>query len=97
MFARLVEAHGRAGDVALAISTSGQSANVTLAAKAAREQGMRIIALTGRGGGALAPLVDVAIQVPADETPRIQEAHIAVCHVLCDLVESSLFPDAPAA
>lgn len=91
VFARLVCAHGRAGDAALAISTSGQSPNVLEAVREARERGLRTIALTGRGGGKLAPAVDVAIVVPSDDTQRIQEAHIVVGHTLCELVEEELF------
>lgn len=91
VFARLVSAHGRMGDVALAISTSGNSPNVLEAVREARGRGLRTIALTGRGGGKLAPAVDVAIVVPSADTQRIQEAHIAVGHVLCELVEEELF------
>jgi len=91
VFARLVCAHGRSGDVALAISTSGNSPNVLEAVREARSRGLRTIGLTGRRGGKLAPAVDVAIVVPSDDTQRIQEAHIAVGHVLCELVEEELF------
>ena len=91
VFARLVSAYGRPGDVALAISTSGNSPNVLEAVREARSRGLRTIGLTGRRGGKLAPAVDVAIVVPSDDTQRIQEAHIAVGHVLCELVEEELF------
>ncbi|MDH3521547.1 MAG: D-sedoheptulose 7-phosphate isomerase [Myxococcales bacterium] len=97
VFARLIQAHGRAGDVAVAISTSGNSANVLAAVEAAREQGMRSVGLTGRGGGKLAGMVDVPIVVPADATARIQETHITVVHLLCELVDDALFPEAPGA
>jgi len=93
VFARLVEAHGRPGDVAFAISTSGDSANVNAAVVEARGRGLHTIALTGKGGGKLAEIADTVICVPSDETPRIQESHIAVCHVLCELVDAALFPD----
>ena len=96
VFARLVEAHGRLGDVAVAISTSGCSQNVIAGAVEARKRGMSTVALTGRGGGELASLVDVAVIVPSDVTARIQESHIAVCHVLCELIESELFPETAA-
>jgi D-sedoheptulose 7-phosphate isomerase len=96
IFPRLIEAHGRAGDVAVALSTSGNSPNVLAGVAAARARGLETIALTGRGGGKLAGLVDVAVIVPADDTARIQEAHIAVCHVLCELVEATLFPERAA-
>ena len=90
VFARQLRAHGRAGDVLLAISTSGDSPNVLRAAAAAREAGVAVIGLTGRDGGTLAGLCDVCLTVPVDATPRIQEAHILIAHVLCGLVEDAL-------
>ncbi len=96
VFARLVQAHGRLGDVAVAISTSGNSQNVIAGAVEARKRGMSTVALSGQGGGELASLVDVAVIVPSDVTARIQESHIAVCHVLCELIESELFPETAA-
>ena len=96
VFARLVEAHGRPGDVAIAISTSGNSENVLRGVDAARARGLRSIGLTGKGGGKLAARVDVAVVVPSDVTARIQEAHATIVHVLCELVELALFPG-PAA
>lgn len=93
IFARLVEAHGRAGDVAVAISTSGNSPNVIAGVDAARERGLRTVALVGKGGGQLASRVDVAIAVPSEVTARIQECHVAAIHVLCELVEDELFPE----
>jgi D-sedoheptulose 7-phosphate isomerase len=96
VFSRLVQAHGRLGDVAVAISTSGDSANVIGGVVEARKRGLSTIALTGSGGGELAGLVDVAVIVPSDVTARIQESHIAVCHVLCELVEAALFPETVA-
>lgn len=92
-FARLIQAHGREGDVAVAISTSGNSANVTAAVQEARARGLHTIALTGKGGGKLAALVDVAVIVPSDVTARVQEAHITAIHVLCELVEDALDED----
>ena len=92
VFARLVEVHGRAGDVAFAISTSGNSPNVLEAVAVARERGLVTIGLTGRGGGKLAGRVDVPIVVASDRTPRIQETHIAIIHVLCELIDEALFP-----
>jgi len=94
VFARLVQAHGREGDVAVAISTSGNSPNVLAAVKEARERGLRTIGLVGKGGGKLAPLVDCAIVVPSDDTQRIQESHITIGHALCELVDEALFPRA---
>jgi D-sedoheptulose 7-phosphate isomerase len=93
LFARLVPAHGRPGDAAVAISTSGNSANVNTAVQEARERGLRSVGLVGKGGGRLAGLVDVAIVVPSDSTPRVQECHVAVIHALCELVDAALFPE----
>ncbi len=93
VFARLVEAHGRAGDVAFAISTSGRSANVCAGVEQARALGLRTLALTGGDGGRLAGLVDVAVVVPSDATARIQEAHATAIHALCEWVDEALFPE----
>lgn len=90
VFARQVEALGRTGDVAIGITTSGVSANVNAALEAARAQGLRTIGLTGRDGGETGRLVDVHLNVPAAETPRIQEVHRVILHVLCELVERRL-------
>jgi D-sedoheptulose 7-phosphate isomerase len=90
VFARQVHAHGRPGDVLLAISTSGTSPNVLAAVAAAREAGMKVIALSGRDGGTLIDDCDVCLVVPVDSTPRIQETHILLAHVLCELVEYAL-------
>ncbi len=93
VFARLVQAHGRSGDVAIALSTSGRSANVNAAVAEARARGLRSIGLVGKGGGELVSLVDVAVVVPSDSTARIQECHITVVHALCELVDAALFPE----
>jgi D-sedoheptulose 7-phosphate isomerase len=90
VFARQVRAHGRPGDVLLALSTSGESANVIEAIGAAREAGMVTIALCGAAGGAVSQACDIAIDVPATATPRIQEMHILVGHILCGLVEEAV-------
>jgi D-sedoheptulose 7-phosphate isomerase len=90
VFARQVHAHGRAGDVLLAISTSGTSPNVLAAVAAAREVGMKVVALSGHDGGTLIDDCDVCLLVPVDSTPRIQEAHILLAHILCGLVEDAL-------
>jgi D-sedoheptulose 7-phosphate isomerase len=89
VFRRQVEAHGRPGDVALAISTSGRSPNVVAGVQAARERGLRTIGLTGNGGGKLAGLVDDLIDVPHGDTQRIQEVHAMVVHVLAQIVEEA--------
>lgn len=91
IFARLVEAHARPGDVLVAISTSGESPNIVKAAQAARKIGGRVIALTGAKQSTLGALADVAIQAPSEETPRIQEMHILIGHTLCEIVEKEIF------
>jgi D-sedoheptulose 7-phosphate isomerase len=91
VFARQIEALTEAGDVLIALSTSGQSPNVLAAVRAAQARNVQTIALTGKGGGELGLLVDVAIVVPSDNTQRIQEGHITIGHILCDLIEAALF------
>jgi D-sedoheptulose 7-phosphate isomerase len=90
VFARQVEALAREGDVLVALSTSGGSANVIKAAEAARKIGCRIIALTGRTGEPLASMCEVAITVPSERTSRIQEAHITIGHLWCEMVDTQL-------
>jgi D-sedoheptulose 7-phosphate isomerase len=90
VFARPVQALGRPGDCLVGISTSGQSANVIEAVRAARSIGMRSIGLLGRDGGRLRSEVDCAVVVPSPTTARIQEAHILIGHTLCGLVEQAL-------
>jgi D-sedoheptulose 7-phosphate isomerase len=87
VFKRQIEAHGRPGDVALGISTSGTSPNVVLALEAARAIGLMTVGLTGNGGGRLAALVDECIDVPHTDTARIQEVHGMVVHLLCEIIE----------
>ena len=94
VFAKQVRALGQPGDVLLAISTSGNSSNVIRALDAAHEKGVRVVALTGRDGGKMAPLLkstDVEIRVPARITARIQEVHLLCLHCLCDLIDEQLF------
>jgi len=96
VFAKQVRALGDAGDVLLAISTSGNSGNVVAAIDAAHERGMRVIALTGKGGGRMGELVtgdDVHLCVPHSVTARIQEVHLLTIHCLCDAVDASLLGD----
>lgn len=90
LFARQVRAHGRKGDIAIAISTSGNSPNVLKGAEAARACGLVTLGWTGGTGGALASLVDHAFVVPSTVTARIQECHITLGHVLCELIEDEL-------
>jgi len=90
VFERQLRGLGRPGDVLVAISTSGRSANVLRAVQAAREGGIAVVGLLGRDGGVLKPLCDVALVVPSDTTARIQEAHIFIGHTLCAMVEHAL-------
>jgi len=92
VFARQIESLGRPQDVLIAISTSGTSANVVRAADQARSQDVRVVALTGASGGALAPLADAAIRVPSTVTAHVQECHLAIEQLLALLVERALFP-----
>jgi D-sedoheptulose 7-phosphate isomerase len=91
VFLRQIEALGSAGDVAVAISTSGNSRNVILAIEAARRKGLVSVGLTGQGGGRMRGLVDRCICVPSEDTPRVQEAHIVIGHIWCEIVETRLF------
>ena len=93
IFARQVEAWAKQGDVVIGISTSGSSSNVIEAVKTAKEKGAKTVGFTGNKGGKLAELVDFVISVPSDETPRIQESHITILHIICCLVERELFGD----
>jgi D-sedoheptulose 7-phosphate isomerase len=90
VFSRQVEAYGEAGGVLLALSTSGNSPNVLAAARSAHARGMTVVALTGKGGGKLAPLADVLLDVPATATPLIQQVHICVYHYLCQEIEARI-------
>lgn len=90
VFARQVRALGRAGDLAIAISTSGNSANVLAAASAARDLGLVTVGLTGSGGGKLASLVDYLLDVPHKAAARVQEVHGMIGHILCELVDEDL-------
>jgi D-sedoheptulose 7-phosphate isomerase len=90
VFAREVEAHGRKGDVLLAISTSGNSRNVVRAIEAARDKGMTVVGLTGEHGGKMRDLCDACLCVPSQSTPRIQECHILIGHTICELLERIL-------
>lgn len=91
VFARSVEALGEEGDVLIALSTSGNSQNVNNAIRKAKEKGMQVIGLLGKGGGRSKELVDIAIIVTSEDTQRIQEGHITIGHILCGLIEQELF------
>ena len=90
VFARQVKGVGRRGDVLVAISTSGNSRNILRALAQARELGIATVGLTGESGGKMRPLCDQCICVPSPQTPRIQEMHIAIGHMICELVEEAL-------
>ena len=91
VFKRQVEAHARPGDVVVGISTSGNSPNVLQALKLAREMGCRTMGLLGKDGGAIKAVSDIDLTVRYDDTPRVQEGHITIIHIICDLVEKKLF------
>lgn len=92
VFARQLLGLGVAGDVAIGLSTSGNSPNVVRALEAARDAGLRTIALTGATGGKVADLVDLCIAVPTEDTPRVQEACMHLGHTICEIVEQRMFP-----
>jgi D-sedoheptulose 7-phosphate isomerase len=92
VFARQIEALGRAGDVFFAISTSGRSKNILRAIAAAKSRGLSVVGFTGEGGGDMAGLCDICMQVPSRETPRIQEGHEFLGHMVCALIEARMFP-----
>lgn len=94
VFARQVEALGRKGDLLLAISTSGNSKNILRAIQAARVAGIAVIGFTGKSGGAMAEFCDICFQIPSSETPKIQEGHEFLGHLLCGLIEQEIFGDA---
>lgn len=90
VFARQLEALSQPGDVSVGISTSGNSANVLKAVRVGRERGLLTIGMTGRSGGKLKAEVDYCICVPSEDTPRIQESHILIGHILCEIIEEIL-------
>ena len=91
VFARQIQAHGRSGDVFIAISTSGNSANILKAVQTAKAIGLVVIGLTGRSGGKMKDMCDVCLCAPSDSTPRIQECHLFFEHTLCACIEESMF------
>lgn len=92
VFSRQLEGLARRGDMLFAFSTSGNSPNVLRAAETAKAMGVSVVGLTGSKGGKLAALCDACFQVPSDHTPRIQEMHIAIGHMLCDVIDDIMFP-----
>ena len=97
IFARQLEAHARANDVAVGITTSGNSQNVVRAMETASRTGLRTVALTGARGGQIRAAVEECICVPSDQTSRIQESHILIGHMLCEYIERAVFDDKPIA
>jgi len=90
-FARQLEAVGQPGDVLIAISTSGNSPNILAVLEAAKKAGIRTIGLTGKSGGKMAPMCDIAVKIPSPCTPNIQECHIMFGHIICQIIEDTLF------
>ena len=93
-YSRMLEACGRKGDLLIAISTSGNSPNVIKALKKANELALTTIGFTGNEGGEMNNICDIIIKVPSNDTPRVQEAHILIGHILCQLIEEEIFSDA---
>jgi len=91
IFSRLIRGTGKKGDVLVGISTSGNSKNILKAYEVCHEMGIHTISLTGETGGAMAPMSDILLNVPSTDTPRIQESHIMIGHIICELVETALF------
>lgn len=91
IYARMVQASGRAGDILVGFSTSGNSPNILKAIEMARKQGMHVIGFTGASGGKMCDSCDILLNVPSTDTPRIQESHILIGHILCEIVEQEMF------
>lgn len=92
VYSRLLKGSGKKGDVLVVLSTSGNSENILEASVTAHSMGIKIIAFTGESGGKLNGLADILLNVPSVDTPRIQEAHITIGHIICELVEREMFP-----
>lgn len=92
IYSRLIKAKGWKGDILVGLSTSGNSENIVRAFKQAKKQGVTTIGLTGKSGGKMKDLSDFLLNVPSTDTPRIQESHIMLGHIICEYVESGLFP-----
>jgi D-sedoheptulose 7-phosphate isomerase len=91
VYSRMIEGCGRPGDILVAISTSGNSQNILLAADAAKNAGMLVIGMTGQNGGKLKEKCDILLNMPSKDTPRIQESHILTGHIICQLIEEQMF------
>lgn len=92
VYSRMIEASAKQGDVLFAISTSGNSNNIIRAVEAAKRKNMKVIGMTGESGGKMSSLCDVLLNVPSVCTPRIQESHIMIGHIICEIIERTLFP-----
>lgn len=93
IFARLLEASAHSGDVLVAFSTSGNSENIIKAIEVAQQKGVKVIAFTGESGGKMAEMAEILLNVPSSDTPRIQEIHILIGHIICEHVEKQMFPN----
>lgn len=93
VFSRQLEGMGQRGDLFIGISTSGNSQNIINAFEVAKQKGITTVALVGRDGGAMAKMADMAIVVPSESTPRIQESHILIGHIICDIIEKEIFAE----
>lgn len=93
VFSRQLEGMGQSGDIFIGISTSGNSVNIIKAFESAKNKNIFTVALTGRDGGKMAAMADIALVVPSNSTPRIQESHILIGHILCDIIEKEIFAD----
>lgn len=93
VFSRQLEGMGQEGDIFFGISTSGNSKNIINAFEVAKQKGIKTVALVGRDGGEMAKMADIALVVPSDSTPRIQESHILIGHIICDIIEKEIFGD----
>jgi D-sedoheptulose 7-phosphate isomerase len=92
VYSRMVEACGRKGDVLVGITTSGNSKNIIAAMEMAKKQGMITVGMTGKPGGKMNDCCDIMLRVPSTDTPRIQESHILIGHIICQLIEETIFP-----
>lgn len=92
VFSRMLECSGRKGDVVIGISTSGNSLNIIKTYEVAKQKGIHIISFTGATGGKMKEYSDILINVPSTDTPRIQESHIMIGHIICEMVEANMFP-----
>jgi len=91
VFSRQLEGMGQAGDIFIGISTSGNSINIIKAFESAKKKNIMTVALTGRDGGEMAKIADIALVIPSNDTPRIQESHILIGHIICDIIEKEIF------